>query len=177
MGIHIKTGLGAPFEGGDPGTHYVDISSGKNYLYNGSGWTEVGAGGGLADPFVVSASNMDSTPWTLDLNQSVVLLQGTPTTGPALINCNPTTTKTAKVRISSLESLSVRLQSIPAPGEMRVIARGNVTFTAGSGFADFTPPTGAKLSIDIWYLQPTPLGTLLLVEADAFDANAIRDAY
>jgi hypothetical protein len=177
MGIHVKTGSGAPSGRGDPGAHYVDIDTGVHYLFGTNAWKEVGAGGGgLADPMVVNAGDLDFAPWDLDLNQSFVLLENMPGSGTALINCNPIPAKTARVRLMTLMRYTVRLQNMPPSSEMRVIQRGNVTFTAGTGFADFEPPVNSVLSINILYLPFTSRGHMLLVEADSVAGSAITSA-
>lgn len=177
MGIHVKTGSGAPTESSDPGTHYVDLNTGAHYLRGMNAWKEVGSGGGLADPVVVNAGDLDTTPWRLDLNQSFVLLENMPGSGTALIDCNPMPAKTARVQLMTLMRYTVRLQNLPLSGDMRIIPRGGATFTAGSGFADLDSPVSTVLLISISFLAFPARSPLLLVEADAFADSVITAAY
>lgn len=176
MSIHVKTGSGVPTGYSEPGTHYVDLDTGMHYLHGTDAWKEVGSGGGLADPVVVNAGDLDVTPWLLDLNQSFVLLENMPGSGTAQINCNPVPAKTARVQLMTLMSYTVRLQNLPASGEMRIIPRGGATFTAGSGFADLNSPVNTTLMITISFLTFSARGPILFVEADAIADSAIAAA-
>lgn len=177
MAQHVLTGYGNPNDNavpGQPGAHYIDLDTGKHYLYGTGDWTEGGGGGGSSinpAPLYVGSGVEASI---LDFTVSHVALYGSVSSG----NIN-----------LSLDNIDAT--GATQPGSLQVISplAGTITLVGGRGQAKVVLGAGLSISGNVisqttgsgMVLTFTQLGVLagasapgaayLLVRAEAITAT------
>lgn len=174
MAQHVLTGNGSPIDNevpGQPGAHYIDLNTGKHYLYGTDAWTEGGGGGSIAP---ASHDVSDGQTVYLEFTVSHLALYGNVASG----NIN-------------LSLVNVDAIAAPAPGTLQVISplAGTITLVGGRGQAKVVLGAGLSISGNVisqatgdgMVLTFTQLGVLtgasqngaayLLVRAEAITAT------